>query len=133
MGSAVDILDRLHLTRAQAIGLFTSLALEFRRIELALLRRADDAVLDAVIHIACGKHGIVHQLNEGITQNGLSIVTQKTPFGPEATHRQITLIHIRSAGNDAVKVPGKALRFDHGLIAACRTSHEVRLVWWGGG
>ena len=82
MGPAVDIFNALYLTRAQAIGLLASLALQFRGIELAVVGRADDAVLDAVIHIASSKHGIVQKLNVGITQNRFSIVAQKTPFGP---------------------------------------------------
>src|SRR5688572_30149051 len=57
--TAVDLLGGFDLGRGKAVCGITGLALEHRRIELALLGILDHAVLDVVVRIACTEHGSV--------------------------------------------------------------------------
>src|SRR5215471_21405914 len=113
------------LRRSQTVWAIRPGTLDRLRIELALRRVLDHAVLDAVERVALRDGGLVqHDELVGRDQAGLVLVRRL----PEPDLAEgLTLREIRGrARDDGVEIDRIALRFGERLAAAGRTPVEVR-------
>ena len=127
--AGLDVANRLHLLRREAgVGILAGLAQEHRRIELALARIVDHAVLDAVDQIA----GICGRLAEDRRLGGWDValrVLQRRHRIPEVRAGvEARPVVGRVAGDEAVEVLGIALRLHQTLLAALGAADVVGVL-----
>jgi hypothetical protein len=97
---------------------------ELRRIEPAKLGVADQAIPQAVVHIAGGDHRLMQHGELGGRQDIMAVeaVGQKRPRQLDG---RACFVERRRDRDDTLKILRKALRFDQRLATAGRASQEI--------
>ena len=123
-GSRVHSFRRFHLAGGQAGGLVARFALDGFGIEVAARGIFDQTVLHSVGGVASFQHGLV---NDGILVGRNVVVrVQNALRQPDLPGREARSGIGSRAGDDAVVIVGKPLRFLQPLPAAGGTSVPVR-------
>ena len=123
--AAVDLLDRRRLRGRETVGRIGALAAGrhvARRIEAALARIVDQAVLEAV-HLVALRH---HLLGDELHLRREHRRFADRLLIPHRADRESGLIDPRRVGDDAVEVVGVALRLEQALPAAVGAGVPVR-------
>ena len=121
----VEFLRRLHLRRRQAVRRVRALAQRHCRIELALQRIVDDAVLHAVLRVAGIQRGLM-QHHEFLLGNVAGRVFVRGLRARDQLQALGGPVIAGIAGDDAFKILGKTLRFHERLPASARAAHKIR-------